>query len=163
VSNKLDTAPLTGNGTSGSITGLINQAGAQTGALDVADADSLLGAVALASAAEVTPTRWFISGADFISLRKLKDGQQRLPAGVRCHRGYDLSVVRHPGHGHQQTGHGKAVLADSSQIAVPRDLAPSVMLQSERYAEYDEQAIRVVTRYDLGLLHPEGVIVLTAA
>jgi hypothetical protein len=38
-----------------------------------------------------------------------------------------------------------------------------VTLLSERYAEYDEQAIRVVTRYDLGLLHPEGVIVLTAA
>jgi hypothetical protein len=57
VSNKLDTAPLTGNGTSGSITGLINQAGVQTGALDVADADSLLGAVALASAAEVL-LRW---------------------------------------------------------------------------------------------------------
>ena len=58
---------------------------------------------------------------------------------------------------------GKAILADTSQIAVARDLAPSVMLLSERYAEYDEQAIRVVTRYDLGLLHPEGVIVLTAA
>ena len=44
-----------------------------------------------------------------------------------------------------------------------RDLAPRVTLLAERYAEYDEQAIRVVTRYDLGLLHPEGVIVLTDA
>jgi HK97 family phage major capsid protein len=58
---------------------------------------------------------------------------------------------------------GTAVLADTSQIAVARDLAPSVMLLAERYAEYDEQAIRVVTRYDLGLLHPEGIIVLRAA
>ena len=58
---------------------------------------------------------------------------------------------------------GKIVLADTSQIAVARDLAPSVTLLAERYAEYDEQAIRVVTRYDLGLLHPEGVIVLTDA
>ena len=45
----------------------------------------------------------------------------------------------------------------------PRPRARRVMLLAERYAEYDEQAIRVVTRYDLGLLHPEGVIVLTDA
>lgn len=58
---------------------------------------------------------------------------------------------------------GKAVLADTSQIAVVRDLAPSVTVLSERFAEFDQQAIRVVTRYDLGLLHPEGVVILTAA
>jgi hypothetical protein len=34
---------------------------------------------------------------------------------------------------------------------------------SERYADYDQIGIRVVTRYDLGLLHPEAVIVLTDA
>lgn len=59
------------------ITGLINQAGVQTGDLDVADADSLLDAIALSSAAEVMSSRWFVNGQDFISLRKLKDGQQR--------------------------------------------------------------------------------------
>jgi HK97 family phage major capsid protein len=77
VSNALDDALLKGAGTANSITGIINQTGVQTGDLDVADADSLLDAIALASAAEVTPNRWFISGADFIALRKLKDGQQR--------------------------------------------------------------------------------------
>jgi hypothetical protein len=38
----------------------------QTGDLDVADPDTLLDAIALASAAEVTPNRWFINGDDFI-------------------------------------------------------------------------------------------------
>jgi hypothetical protein len=52
------------------------------------------------------------------------------------------------------------VFADTSQIAIARDLAPWVVTLSERYA--DEQAIRVAPRYDLGLLHPEAVIVLTA-
>jgi hypothetical protein len=33
------------------------------------------------------------------------------------------------------------VLADTAQIAVARDLAPSVTLLAERYAEFDEQAI----------------------
>jgi hypothetical protein len=54
---------------------------------------------------------------------------------------------------------GTAILCDTSLIAIARDLAPSVTLLSERYAEYDEQAIGVVTQYDLGLLHPQGVIV----
>ena len=58
---------------------------------------------------------------------------------------------------------GKAVLADTSQIAVARDMAPSVTILSERSADYDQIGIRVVTRYDLGLLHPEAVIVLTAS
>ena len=58
-----------GNG----ITGLVNQAGVQTGDLDVADADSLLDAIGLASAAEVMPSRWFVNGTDFIALRKLKE------------------------------------------------------------------------------------------
>jgi HK97 family phage major capsid protein len=163
VSNALDDALLKGTGTANSITGIINQPGVQTGALDVADADSLLDAIALASAAEVTPTRWFISGADFISLRKLKDGQQRylLESDVTADVTYRLFGI--PVTVTNKLALGTAVLADTSQIAVARDLAPSVMLLAERYAEYDEQAIRVVTRYDLGLLHPEGIIVLRAA
>jgi HK97 family phage major capsid protein len=64
VSNALDTARLTGAGISNSITRIINQAGVQTGDLDVAD--TLLDAIALGSAAEVTPNRWFINGDDFI-------------------------------------------------------------------------------------------------
>jgi hypothetical protein len=43
----------------------------------------------------------------------------------------------------------------TTQIAVARDLAPSVTILTERYAEYDEIGIRVLTRYDLGLLHPK--------
>lgn len=62
VSNALDTALLTGDGADDDITGLIHQADVQTGTLDVTDADSLLDAIALASAAAVTPNRWFING-----------------------------------------------------------------------------------------------------
>ena len=56
---------------------------------------------------------------------------------------------------------GTAVLADTSQIAIARDVAPKVTILTELYAKTDEIGIRVVTRYDLGLLHPEAVIVLT--
>uniref|UniRef100_A1UHG4 Phage major capsid protein, HK97 n=1 Tax=Mycobacterium sp. (strain KMS) TaxID=189918 RepID=A1UHG4_MYCSK len=166
VSNALDTALLTGAGTSNTITGLINQTGVQTGELDVADADSLLDAIALASAAEVTPNRWFINGADFIALRKLKEAptgssKYLLESDVTAGPTYRLFGI--PVTVTNKLAEGKAVLADTTQIAVARDLAPSVKLLDQRYAEYDEQAIRVVTRYDLGLLHPEAVVVLTAA
>lgn len=163
VSNKLDTALLTGDGASGSITGIVNQTGVQTGVLDVTNADSLLDAIALASAAEVTPSRWFVNGQDFIALRKLKDKQDRylLESDITKDATYRLHGI--PVTVTNKLAEGKAVLADTSQIAVARDIAPSVTMLAERYAEYDEQAIRVVTRYDLGLLHPEGVIVLTKA
>jgi HK97 family phage major capsid protein len=165
VSNALDDALLKGAGTSNTIKGIINQSGVQTGVLDVTDADSLLDAIALASAAEVTANRWFINGADFIALRKLKESgtssKYLLESDVTSGPTYRLFGI--PVTVTNKLAEGKAVLADTSQIAVARDLAPSVMMLSERYADFDEQAIRVVTRYDLGLLHPEAVIVLTAA
>lgn len=133
----------------------------QTGTLDVADADSLLDAIALAS--EVTPNRWFVNGADFIALRKLKEAtgsaKYLLESDVTVGPTYRLFGI--PVTVTNKLAEGKAVLADTTQIAVARDLAPSVNLLDQRYAEYDEQAIRVVTRYDIGLLHPEVVVVLT--
>lgn len=163
VGDKLDSALLIGDGTDKGITGIINQTGVQKGVLDVADADSLLDGIALASAAEVTPNRWFINGADFIALRKLKEGttskRYLIESGVTAGTTYRLFGI--PVTVTNKLPVGKAVLADTSEIAVARDLAPSVTVLSERYAEFDQQGIRVVTRYDLGLLHPEGVIVLS--
>lgn len=143
VSKALDDALLKGAGSSNTIKGIINQTGVQTGVLDVTDPDSLLDAIALASAAEVTPNRWFINGADFIALRKLKDGDGKylLESDVTADVTYRLFGV--PVTVTNKLAEGKAVLADTSQIAVARDLAPSVTLLAERYADYDEQAIRV--------------------
>ncbi|MBF6330266.1 phage major capsid protein [Nocardia transvalensis] len=161
VSDRLDTALLTGDSTAQSITGIINQPGVQTGVLDVSNPNSLLDAIALASAAEVTPNRWFLNGQDFIALRKLKDttGRYILESDLTEDVTYRLFGI--PVTVTNKLAVGKAVLIDMAHVAIARDLAPSVTLLSERYAEYDQQAIRVVTRYDLGLLHPKGVIVLT--
>lgn len=163
VANKLDTALLTGDGSTKTVKGIINQAGVQTGVLDAADADSFLDALALAAAAEVNPNRWFMSGADFFGIRKLKDtnGKYLLESDITAGTTYRLFGI--PVTVTNKLPAGKAVLADMSQVAVVRDVDPSVTVLSERFAEYDQQAIRVVTRYDLGLIHPEGVIVLTAA
>lgn len=162
VANKLDTELLTGTGATGAITGIINQTGVQTGALDVTDPDTFLDAIALAVAEEVTPNRWFMSGADFIAVRKLKDtsGKYLLESDLTKDATYRLFGI--PVTVTNKLPEGKAVLANTSEIAVVRDVNPSVTVLSERYAEYDEIGLRVVCRYDLGLLHPEGVVVLTA-
>ena len=68
----METALLTGAGTSNSFTGIIHQSGVTTGPFDVMDADSLLDAIGLLTAQEVMPNRWFVSGQGFVDLRKLK-------------------------------------------------------------------------------------------
>lgn len=163
VADKLDDALLMGDGVANTVKGMLNQVGVQTGVLDATASDTFLDALALAAAAEVTPNRWFLNGANFFQLRKLKDLQGRyvLESDITADTTYRLFGI--PVTVTNKLPLGKAILADMSQVVVVRDIAPSVVVLSERYAEFDQMAIRVVTRYDLGLLHPAGVIVLTDA
>ena len=160
VARKLDTAFLTGTGADNTVTGIINQSGVQKAVLDAAEPDSFLDALALAAAAEVTPNRWFISGTDFFSVRKIKDtsGKYILQSDLTADATYRLFGV--PVTVTNKLDAGTAVLANMAEVAVARDTNPTVKLLDQRYAEYDEQAIRVTARFDLGLLRPEGVIVL---
>lgn len=58
--------------------------------------------------------------------------------------GMPVVVTNHIGDPAKPAG----VIVDMSRVIVARDLAPSVTILSERYGEFDEQAIRVVCRYD---------------
>jgi hypothetical protein len=58
---------------------------------------------------------------------------------------------------------GAQMLVDMSMVAVGRDLAPSVKLLDQTYGDFDQLAIRVVCRMDIGLLHPEGVVKIEVA
>lgn len=162
VQDALDAALLTGGGTSSSITGIINQAGVTTGAFDPTDPDSLLDAIGTLNALEVTPNRWFINGADFVTLRKVKkdatSNEYVLESDVTKDATYRLFGI--PVTVTNKLAAGTAILADTSNIAVVRDTAPSITVLSERYADFDQIGLRVTTRYDLGLLHPEAVAVL---
>ncbi|ORV85339.1 phage major capsid protein [Mycolicibacterium iranicum] len=163
VSDALDDALLKGTGASDTITGIINQPDVQTHVWDPTDPDSMLDAIGLAVAAEVTPNRWFLNGADFVSLRKIKEttGSKKyvLESDLTKDATYRLFGI--PVTVTNKLAPGDAILADMSQVAIARDIAPSVKVLTERYAEYGQVGLRVVTRYDLGLLHPEGVIYLT--
>ena len=161
VKNKLDDALLKGDGKNDTVLGILNQPDVQKATLDTADPDSLLDMLAMAAASEITPTHWFMSGADFFALRKFKDADGRyimqsnggIDGGV-AYRLFDVPVTVT-----NKLAPGEGALLDMKQVAVVRDIDPQVTILNERFAEYDQQGIRVVTRYDLGLLHPEGVIV----
>lgn len=162
VRNKLDTALLEGDGADNSILGLVNQPGVTTGVFDAADPDSVIDAIGALNALEVNPTRLIVSGADFTEMRKLKDNSGRylltpdISAGaVGSIHGIPVSITN-------KLEAGTAVLADMSAIAVVRDIDPRVDILKERYADFDQTGIRVVTRYDLGLIRPNAVAILTA-
>lgn len=160
VAHKLDDALLKGDGTDNTVTGIVNQPGITKAPLDLTDTDSLLDALALSASREVTPNRLIMNGTDFVSLRKLKDGNGRYilqndVAGEAQFRLFGVPVVVT-----NKLDQGQAILADMSQIVVVRDQAPTVKLLDQRFAEYDQVGIRVTCRADLGLLRPEGVILL---
>lgn len=126
------------------------------------DYDTLIDAWGLALAANVNTQglKWVMSSADFVALRKIKDagGIYILQPDVTAAGQFVL--FGSPVVISNRVPTGKAALVDFSQVVVAQDLAPSVTILKERYADTDEQAIRVVSRYDVGALNPEAVVVL---
>jgi len=106
--------------------------------------------------------RLFIRSDDYMTLRKLKDADGRyllqpdMSTGgiVVPALGATLAVSNY-------IPEGNAALVDMQSVAVARDLAPSVKLLTERYADYDQQAIRVVARYDAGLTDDRAMVKFT--
>lgn len=163
VQSKLDTALLVGDGADKSVTGIFNQAGTTQveGALNAPD--TFLDALAIAAGNEVVPNRFFINGTDFYTLRKVKDSQGRYLIQENLQDDVTYRLFGVPVSVSNKVPAGKSALVDMAQVAVVRDIDPQVAILTERYAEYDQVGIRVTTRYDLGLLHPEGVTIITPA
>ncbi len=172
VANKIDTQFMSASG-DGITTpkGLFAYTGVQN--VPVAGAvtlDHLLTAWGLALAANVDMSRlrWVMTPREFTALRKVKDSQQRYQLqpdptqdGVFRLFGAPVTVTARVPDTTGTTPTGRAALVDFSQIAVARDLAPSVKVLTERYADFDQQAIRVVARYDAAPLNPQAVVTLT--
>lgn len=163
VANMIDTAFLTGTGASNTVTGLTNISGANAGVFNNAEPNSLLDGLALAYADEIKPTHWFVSGADFIALRKLKDnnGRYLIESDVTkdvTYRLFGLPVIVT-----NKLAIGKVLLVDMGRVVVVRDIAPTVQILTEAYATTGEVGFKVSTRYDLAVTHAEAVTVLTKA
>jgi HK97 family phage major capsid protein len=132
--------------------------------------DHLHDAEALALGANVDPAamRWVMTSRDLIKLRKIKDADGNYIVGrdVTATGGYTL--FGHPvivsNRVPDTTGGtptGRAALVDFAQIAVARDLAPTVKILDQTFGDYDQMAIRVVARYDAKPLNAEAVVKLT--
>lgn len=172
VAAKLDAQLFSASG-DGTVTpqGLFAWAGTQTLAVNAElELDDLHDAEALALGENVNPAglRWVMTSRELIELRKIKatDGNYIVQPDVTAAGGYTL--LGHPvivsNRVPDTTGGtptGRAALVDFSQVAVARDLAPTVKVLDQTFGDFDQQAIRVVCRYDAKPLNPEAVIKLT--
>ncbi|MGO2942909.1 MAG: phage major capsid protein [Brevibacterium aurantiacum] len=159
----LDDALFTGTGASNTIKGLLNQPGVATGVLDANESDSLLEGIGIARANEAKPSRWFLSPADYLAIRKIKDADGRYILQPDITATGQESLFGVPATITSRIPTGKAVLADMSKVVVARDESPTVTVDSSRYFDTDEVALRVTARFDLALLQPKAVTILTAA
>lgn len=142
VAAVIDGAFLTGDGGTPSGTepeGIVNWAGTQeltgVGAIALDDLHDAVG-LAMGANADAERMRWLMPSRDFVNLRKLKDGQGRYqlqpdPTREGAFRLLGLPVTitnRLPIDGGGGSDESEIVLADFSQIAVARDLSPSVKI-----------------------------------
>lgn len=154
--------------------GLLNMSGtSELDGVGTLSLDDLHDAEGVALAANVDPTRlrWLIRSETFVGLRKLKDSQGRYliqpdPTEAGAYRllGHTVTVSnRLPKTAAvgETPGTTSALLWDPSQVAVARDQAPSVKVLDQTFGAYDQQALRVTARYDIGALNPEAVVVLS--
>lgn len=151
--------------------GLFGYTGIQS--LPVAGAltlDALITAEGLALNAFVDPTKlvWVMKAREFVKLRQLKDGAQRYQlqpdptlAGGSTLFGHRVIVTSRTPDTTGATPTARVGLVDFSQIVVARDVAPSVKILDQTFGDFDQQAIRVVARYDAAPVNPQGVVALT--
>lgn len=128
------------------------------------DPDVILEAQGVALARNLNPSSMtlFIRPEDYVSVRGLKDGDGRyLIAPDVSGTGLVVPILGARAVVTARVPEGRAALVDMSRVAVARDLAPTVKILTERYADYDQQAIRVVTRYDAGPINAAAVVALT--
>lgn len=165
VAGVLDDAFLVGTGAANTVTGMANQAGINTLAYGTLDLDDLHDAIAMMLADEVpmASVRWFVPSATFTALRKLKDTSGKYLVQPDVTEAAAFRLLGFPVVVTNRLAAGTILLVDMSEVAVGRDLAPSVKLLDQTYGNFDQMALRVTARYDIGLLHADGVVKMTAA
>ncbi len=151
--------------------GLFAYPGTQTlavgGALTL---DHLHDAEGLVLAGNVDPSRvkWVMTSREFVGLRKAKDTSGKYliqpdPTEAGAYRllGHGVTVTNRVPDTTGTPATGRAALVDFSQIAVARDMAPSVKVLDQTYGDFDQMALRVVARYDAAPLNAQAVVKLT--
>lgn len=176
VALALDLAFLRGDGGSPSGTqpvGIFLTTGRQTIASvgspvvdDLFDAER----IALTANANAETLAWFMAPRDFATLRKQREGagtgQYLLQPNPTEAGRYQL--LGHPVYTSTQlptnlgagTNESQIALVPMDQIVVAIDQEPTITVLTERYGDYDQIAIRITARADIGVVNPEAVIIL---
>lgn len=126
------------------------------------DVDNLLAASATALSSYVKPESvvWVMSPAAFSRLRGLKydDGRYVLQTDLTSDATYRL--LGSPVKLTDRLAENVIVHGDFSAVAVAQDASPTTVVDTSRYLEYDQVAIRVASRYDFKPLDPNRLVVL---
>ncbi|ASW95995.1 phage major capsid protein [Mycobacterium intracellulare] len=170
VAEALDKALWDGDGSSNTIKGIFRQTGIATGTLDLTDPDSLIDALAVAQGNHVSPTHWVMTAASFAAIRKVKVGTSDKryvidPSTIQngtAFQLFGLPVIITDNIPAVSTKN-RVALVDFSKVAVARDVDAEVKILDQTWGDYDSVGIRVVTRYDVGLLQAKAVTLLTEA
>lgn len=130
---------------------------AVTGPLEL---DAILDGQALALGANVDPARLrlFLRPGDYMALRALRDGDNRFMLQPDATKGATATVLGLPVTISSRIPAGRAALVDMAHVVVARDVMPSVKLLDQTFGDYDQQAIRVVTRFDAAPTAPDAVV-----
>ncbi|WP_423125543.1 phage major capsid protein [Kocuria palustris] len=123
--------------------------------------DAILEAQGLALGANVNPDglTLFIRPEDYMGIRSVKDADGHyLVKPDATAGGLVVPLLGAKVAVSSRIPAGRAALVDMSQIAVARDVAPSVKILDQTFGDTDAQAIRVVTRMDADAMNPEAVI-----
>jgi HK97 family phage major capsid protein len=166
----LDRAFLIGEGTNNTVRGIVNQPGIQTRTYGTLEVDDLFDAVGDAMTANADPSCWIMHPAAVTELRKLRDGTGGGGAGTGNYlltpdlskEGGGLRLLGYPVFITTQMPSGTVLLIDMKQVAIGRDVDVSVKVLDQTFGDWDQLALRVVSRWNLALLNPEGIIRLTS-
>lgn len=173
VANALDSALWDGAGTTNTVKGIFKASGIATGTLDLADPDSLIDGLAKAQGNHVSPSHWVMTPASFAAIRKIKVGttdKRYVIDPNTIQNGTDLRLLglpvivtdRIPNSG-TAPGKARVGLVDFSKVVVARDVNAEVKILDQTWGDYDSIGIRVVSRWDVGLLQDKAVTLLTEA
>lgn len=170
VANKIDGQLLGATGDGVTLPrGLFNYTGrtqvAVGGALTL---DALIEAegALLDSVEDLDNLRWIMKGREFTTLRLAKDGADRYQIQPDPTRAGAFTLLGHPviltssvPDVDAATDTARVGLVDFSKVYVARDVAPSVKILDQTFGDFDQQAIRVVARYDAGSPDPARALV----
>lgn len=170
VANALDKALWDGDGTGNTIKGILRQTGIATGALDLADPDSLIDGLATAQGNKVNPTHWVMTAASFAKIRKVKittGSKQYVVDPTTIQNGTELRLFGLPviitDNIPAAATKNRVALVDMSKVVVARDVDAEVKILDQTWGDYDSIGIRVVSRWDTALLQSKAVTLLTEA